>query len=152
MITKMQVVGITVPYCTVGADHIINRYQGYNEKPYMDNLKQYPPCNIIKTGDYTFTVELALAGFSKDQIKIFVEDDKLEIVSSGSDLTADHDDEKVNYLHQGISSRAFQKYINLEDDVEVKDDVTFKNGILSINLERIVPEEKKPREIKIKSK
>ena len=104
----------------------------------------FPPHNIIKVDDYNYIVELAIAGFSKEAIQITLKDGQLEI--RGSNPVGDDND--VQYLHKGIGTRSFVKTIKLADTVEVRGAV-FKDGILKIGLENVVPESKKPRTIEI---
>jgi molecular chaperone IbpA len=88
-------------------------------------------------------VELAVAGFSEKEIDITLKEGILEIKGSKTP-----DDNEMQYLHKGIGTRAFIKNIRLADTVEVRG-ATFKNGILAIGLENVVPESKKPRKIEI---
>ena len=105
----------------------------------------YPPYNIVKIDDSNYTIEIAIAGFNKDEIEI---ETKENILSIRSQSRPDGDDDK-EYLHKGISNRAFKRTFTISDDVVVKG-ATFENGLLNVELERIIPEEKKPRLIKIK--
>lgn len=104
----------------------------------------YPPHNVIKTGEETVMIEVAVAGFEEGEIDISVEANMLTI--SGRQLRTD----PINYeyLHRGLSSRDFVQNFRLAEHVEVKD-ATIKNGVLTVILEREVPEEKKPRTIAI---
>ena len=114
---------------------------------YMDNNAQstgFPPYNIQKGGDYTYTISMALAGFSKDDIEVEVAENTLSI---RSDKKEDEADEST--FHRGISYRKFDRKFTLADDIVVKN-AKLENGMLTIDLERIVPEEKKPRLIEIK--
>ena len=105
----------------------------------------YPPYNIVKNEDDKFTLEIAVAGFSKDEIEIEFRENTLKIESKSR---PEGDDEK-EYLHKGISNKRFKKAFTLSDDVVVNG-ADMKDGILKIDMERIIPEEKKPRSIKIK--
>lgn len=105
----------------------------------------YPPYNIVKNEDDKFTLEIAVAGFSKDEIEIEFKENILKIESKSR---PEGDDEK-EYLHKGISNKRFIKSFTLSDDVVVNG-ADMKDGILKIDMERIIPEEKKPRLIKIK--
>ena len=105
----------------------------------------YPPYNIVKNEDDKFTLEIAVAGFSKDEIEIEFKENILKIESKSR---PEGDDEK-EYLHKGISNKRFIKSFTLSDDVVVNG-ADMKDGILQINMERIIPEEKKPRLIEIK--
>jgi len=103
----------------------------------------YPPYNIRKVGEFDYTIELALAGFSKKDIEVKVVDGVISISSLKENSESDET------LYRGISYRKFTKKFSLADDMEVKG-AKLDNGLLSIDLERIVPEDKKPRTIDIK--
>jgi len=105
----------------------------------------YPPYNIVKTSDEKYCIELAIAGFNKSDIEIESKDNVLTVESKSR---PEGDDDK-EYLHKGISARSFKKAFNLAEYVTVNG-ASFKDGILSIELERIVPEAMKPKSIKIK--
>jgi len=106
------------------------------------NIPSYPPYNIKKTGDNTYQIELAVAGFAKHEIDIVLEEDKLIIKGNTSE---DND----SYLFKGIANRAFTRSFALNDQIEVKDAELF-NGMLKVFLERIIPEHKKPKKIEVK--
>tara|TARA_Y100001937_G_scaffold36800_1_gene52600 strand:+ start:1989 stop:2330 length:342 start_codon:yes stop_codon:yes gene_type:complete len=106
----------------------------------------YPPYNIVKTGEYTYDIELALAGFSRDDINVEYQDNVLTVKSIKK---ADEDETANGVIHKGISKRYFAKSFTVADDVEVKG-AELKDGLLKISLERIIPESKKARTIKIK--
>jgi len=103
----------------------------------------YPPYNIRKIDDFKYSIEVALAGFDKKNIDISYADNTLTIKSKKQD----QDDKEI--MHKGISQRAFTRSFCLAEDVIVNG-AEFTNGMLSIQLEKIVPEEKKPKTIKIK--
>jgi molecular chaperone IbpA len=103
----------------------------------------FPPHNILKVGENLYVVELAVAGFSKDEIEITVEDGNLTIRGSKKDK-----DVEATYLHRGIGTRSFTKTLTIADTVEVRG-AEFKDGILRVGLENIIPEHKKPRRIEI---
>ena len=127
------------PYA-VGYDKIFD-----NLSRYVDNSVTstgFPPYNIRKEGDYHYVIEMALAGFSKEDIEIEVADGTLSIRSDKKDDASDN-------LYRGISFRKFNRKFTLSDDIVVND-AALDNGMLTINLERIVPEEKKPRLIEVK--
>ena len=127
---------------TIGYDDVFKHFETLLEH----QQPNYPPYNIVKTGDYTHCVEVALAGYSKAEVEVIVEDKTLTIKSS--DLPG-KDKSKDNVLHKGIAKRAFKRVFTLADDVVVNDAV-LKDGLLRVELERVVPEEKKPKVIKIK--
>ena len=106
----------------------------------------YPPYNIQKTEDYKFEIEMALAGFDKKDIEIEVAEGVLTVKSLRDKDTGATDDYT---LYKGISQRNFTRKFTLADDIIVKG-AELKNGMLTINLERIVPEEKKPQLIAVK--
>jgi molecular chaperone IbpA len=105
----------------------------------------YPPYNIIKTGDNSFEVQIAVAGFSEGEIDITVKDGNL-VVTGNKDPEVETD--ATAYLYRGISARRFVRTFSLADYVEVATAVS-RNGILSITLERKIPEELKPKTIAI---
>jgi molecular chaperone IbpA len=110
----------------------------------MDIQKStFPPHNILKLDDTRYIVELAIAGFSKDEIDISVNSGVLTVKGEKEDKES-----KVQYLHKGIGTRSFTKTITVADTIEVKG-AEFKDGILRIGLENVVPEHKKPRKIEI---
>jgi molecular chaperone IbpA len=108
------------------------------------NTSSYPPHNVVKTGEFTYKIELAVAGFSDSDLNIEYAENNLTV--SGNIQT----DETTEIIHQGIANRAFSRTFGLPDDVEVTGS-ELKNGLLSIYLERIIPEHKKPRTITIGS-
>ena len=128
------------PYA-VGFDRVFDQLQTY----VVNNSQSsgFPPYNIRKGGDYTYVIEMALAGFSKDDIEIEVADGLLTIRS------IKENDENDNPLYRGISYRKFNRKFTLADDIVVND-ASLENGMLKIDLEHIVPDEKKPRKIIIK--
>lgn len=104
----------------------------------------YPPHNVIKTGDDSVTIEVAVAGFAEGEIDVLVEKRLLTITGSKKRIEESTDE----YLHRGISSRDFKQVFPLNEHVEVKSAV-IKNGILSVYLQREVPEASKPKSIAI---
>ena len=104
----------------------------------------YPPYNIVKQSEDAFSIELAVAGFKDGEVTITTERNQLTV--KGEQVT-DLDDTK-EYLHKGISARSFVRSWTLADHVEVIG-ATSENGILTISLERKIPEEKKPKTIAI---
>ena len=104
----------------------------------------YPPHNVIKTGENTVTIEVAVAGFAEGEIDISLE--KRVLTIAGARKTEEN--AAYEYLHRGISSRDFRHTFTLAEHVEVKN-ASIRNGILSVYLERQVPEEAKPKSIAI---
>jgi len=111
-------------------------------------VSNFPPYNIVKTGKNTYNVELALAGFNKKDIEVTYEDNLLS-VKSKKEEDAEQTDEAGNILHRGISKRFFAKSFTIATDIEIKG-AELKDGLLTIALERIIPEAKKVRTIEIK--
>lgn len=107
----------------------------------------YPPYNIVKVSDTQYAIQIAVAGFGKKDIEIETKENTLTVKSKDKKEGELVDD--TTYLHKGISNRSFTRSFSLADDVVVKG-ATFENGLLNVELERIIPEEKKPRLIEIK--
>ena len=128
------------PYA-VGYDRIFDHLSRY-----VDNNTTstgFPPYNIRKEGDYNYTIEMALAGFGKKDIEVEVTEGTLSVRSMKEN---DEDDSTV---YRGISYRKFDRKFTVADDVVVNG-ASLENGMLTIDLERVVPEEKKPRIITVK--
>ena len=128
------------PYA-VGYDRIFDHLSRY-----VDNNATstgFPPYNIRKEGDYNYTIEMALAGFGKKDIEVEVVEGTLSVRSMKEN---DEDDSTV---YRGISRRRFDRKFTVADDVVVNG-ASLENGMLTIDLERVVPEEKKPRLITVK--
>ena len=135
---------------TVGFDPIFDRFERMFDDDFFTSsqMVNYPPYNIVKTGDYTYDIELALAGFNKKDIDVQYEDGVVT-VKSIHETKADDQQGGDNVLHRGISKRQFTRSFTIADDVEVKG-AELKDGLLKISLERIIPESKKPRSIEVK--
>ena len=128
------------PYA-VGFDRVFD-----NLARYMDNTVAstgFPPYNIRKDGDYGYVIEMALAGFSKKDIEVEVADGTLSVRSVKENIDDDAE------LYHGIADRKFNRKFTLADDVVVNN-AALENGMLNIDLERVIPEEKKPRLITVK--
>jgi molecular chaperone IbpA len=108
----------------------------------------YPPYNINKIDDFNWQIEMALAGFTKKDINITTANNQLT-VESVKDKDIKEVDENDGVLFKGISKRQFKKTFTLADEVVINS-AELKDGMLLIDLEKIVPEEKKPKTIKIK--
>ena len=137
---------------SVGFDDVFNHFESMFDYD-MVNVSNYPPYNIVKTGDNKYDVEVALAGFNKKDINVFVEngmltiESKTEDKSKVSDLKSEDKDGEV--IHKGISKRYFKKSFTISDDVEVKG-AELKDGMLRVSMEKIIPESKKLKTIDIK--
>ena len=132
------------PYA-VGFDRQFDRLFDYVTHQ-AESTGGYPPYNIQKTEDYKFEIEMALAGFSKKDIEIEVAEGVLTVKSMKDKDTGSTDDYT---LYKGISQRNFTRKFTLADDIVVNG-AKLDNGMLTIELERIVPEEKKPQLITVK--
>ena len=131
---------------SVGFDSIFDEFDRMLESTerYSTN---YPPYNIKKVNDTDYRIEVALAGYDKDDIEVELKDSALTVRNKTREQTID---EKGNgVIHKGISTRQFERAFTISEDINVKD-AELKNGLLTIDLERIIPDEKKPRLIDIK--
>ena len=129
---------------SVGFDDVFDHFESMFDYDTV-NVSNYPPYNIVKTGDNKYDVEVALAGFNKKDINVSVENGMLTIESK-EDKSKDKDGEVI---HKGISKRYFKKSFTISDDVEVKG-AELKDGMLRVSMEKIIPEAKKLRTIDIK--
>lgn len=130
-------------HSTLGFDRFFDDVEKLLNMDVQKTASNFPPHNIIKLDDSRYVVELAVAGFSKDEIDISVDDGNLIVKGEKTDAKTD-----VQYLHKGIGTRSFTKSLTIADTIEVKG-AEFKDGILRIGLENIVPEHKKPRKVEI---
>ena len=133
---------------SVGFDNVFDHFEKMFEDDYFNApTVNYPPYNIVKTGENKYDVEVALAGYNKKDINIEYADNLLTIKSVKDSNSAKKDSES-GVLHKGISKRLFSKTFTIADDTEVKS-AELKDGLLKVSLERIIPEAKKPKVIKI---
>jgi molecular chaperone IbpA len=107
-----------------------------------DTSQGYPPYNIERTDESKYRISVAVAGFGEKDLNVEVRDGVLSVTGKREDA------EKQSYLHHGIAGRAFERRFQLAEHVEVRG-ARLENGLLHVDLERIVPEEKKPRRIAI---
>ena len=133
---------------TVGFDSMFERVFGALDQT-NPSRQGYPPYNIRKDGDTKYFIEMAVAGFSEDDLEVQVKEGILSVKSK-------HDDQKQaekeeSYVHRGIAKRVFERNWTLSDDVIVRG-CELINGLLTVELERVVPDEKKPRIIPIGNK
>ena len=128
----------------VGFDNMIQRLFEVSDAVAGKGSQNYPPYNLSRDGE-TYILEMALAGFHQDQLEVKYEEGVLT-VGTTKGWEQDLDEEK--YIHRGIAARTFTRKFTLSDDVVVKG-ADFKNGLLIITMERIVPDEKKARNIPI---
>jgi len=132
---------------SIGYDNLFDSFERMFEDNSFASLENYPPYNIVKTGDNSFDIEVALAGFSKKDIGIEYADGLLKIKSVKESKTEEKD-ENNEVIHRGISKRYFSKTFTVSDDTEIKR-AELKDGLLKISLERIIPDSKKARTIEI---
>ena len=127
---------------TVGFDNIFSLMDKFLDDS-TTGLSNYPPYNIYKSEDGSkYSIELAVAGFTEKDVEVKYADNTLSIVGNKEEKEID------SFLHRGIANRNFTRTFSIADDVVIKEG-SLKDGILSISLERIIPEEKKERIIKI---
>ena len=124
----------------IGYDRL---FQQLMDMPEKDN-QSYPPHNLIKESDTEFKIELALAGFTKEEVKVVQEEQTLTISGNNSDKEGNE-----NILHKGIASRAFSKTFPLHENIEVTE-ASFENGMVIIKLRQNIPEDKMPKLIEFK--
>jgi molecular chaperone IbpA len=112
---------------------------------HVSNNQGYPPYNIRKDGDIKYFIEMAVAGLSEDDLEVELKESVLEIRSKQST------EDEATYVHRGIAKRTFERSFTLSDDIVVKGcDLT--NGMLTVELEKVIPEEKRARLIPIGNK
>ena len=128
---------------SIGVDKLFDRLMGQIDAG--GTTQNYPPYNIVKTGDNTYEIQVAVAGFTQGEVTVNVNEGNLII--TGEKLSTDLPEGHV-YEHQGISSRRFIRTFTLADYVEVTDAVS-KDGILTVSLERLIPEALQPKTIAI---
>ena len=126
---------------TVGFDRLFNRLDALGTQ----ETKTYPPYNIERTGDDTYRISIAVAGFSNGDIAVETKENSLVVKGA---KPAETPDGKREFLHRGIAERAFELRFQLADYVEVHG-ASLENGLLHLELKRELPESKKPRTIQI---
>ena len=137
--TKFNAAALNDPLF-IGFDRMLERMNSVDTV--HRNTSNYPPYNIVKVDEDNFTIELALAGFKDEDIDVTLKDGVLYVEGNQGD-----NDEKT-YLHRGLSARSFRRSFTIADTIVVNG-ADFVNGILTISLENVIPEEKKPRKIAI---
>ena len=125
---------------TVGFDRLFDLIN--NEVPTVQDT--YPPYDIVRTGEESYRVTVALAGFTPEQITVTAQQNRLTVTGT----KAENGNGKQDYIFQSIATRAFERKFSLADHVKV-DGATFDNGLLHVDLVRKVPEAMKPRRIEI---
>ena len=130
---------------SVGFDSIFEEFDRMLESTERYN-SNYPPYNIRKLNDNNYKIEVALAGYSKDDIQLELKDSTLTVRNKTKEKVIDEESNGV--IHKGISTRQFERSFTISEDIKVKN-AELNNGLLNIDLERIIPDEKKPRLIDI---
>ena len=134
---------------TVGFDNMFDHFEHMMDDSFFGrSVANFPPYNIVKTGENTYDVELALAGFNKKDIEVEYKENQLTVKSKKQEKQ-EETDEDGNVIHRGISKRMFSKSFTIANDVEVKG-AELKDGLLKVSMERIIPEHKKAKSIEIK--
>jgi len=123
---------------TIGFDRLFNLLEAGSRDD-----DGYPPFDIVKDGDDSYRITLAVAGFRPDDIEVVAQQNQLTVTGKRAE-----DDGNGEYLHRGIAARAFERRFQLADFIEAGN-ARFENGLLSIALKRVVPEAMKPRKIEI---
>ena len=130
-------------HTTLGFESIFDEVEKLLNSDFKNTTTSFPPHNILKLDDNHYVVELAVAGFSKEDIEVSVNDGELVIKGNKEDKTVEGE-----YLHKGIGLRSFTKTLRIADTVEVRG-AEYKDGILKVGLENVIPDHKKPRKIEI---
>ena len=130
---------------TVGFDSVFDNFERMFSNDFFNSPSNYPAYNIVKTKENNYDVEVALAGFSKKDIKVSYADGQLSIESIKSDKEKDEN----GIIHRGIAKRYFKKTFSVADNCEIKG-AELKDGLLKVSLEIIIPEAQNPRVIDIK--
>ena len=120
---------------TIGMDEYFDRIFKIHE-----TTSNYPPYNLVQVSNVESRLELALAGFKKKEVYVYTQDGKLFIEGQKEDKESE-----TNYVHKGLAQRSFKRAWSLADDTEVAD-VTFEDGLLSVNLKKIVPDHHKRKD------
>lgn len=126
---------------TVGFDRLFSLLDNVNQP---DNTPSYPPYNIERTGEDSYRITMAVAGFAQEDISIEAKQNSLTVTAERHE----EENSETEILHQGIAARAFERRFQLADHVEVKE-ASLENGLLHIDLVREIPEAMKPRKIAI---
>jgi molecular chaperone IbpA len=124
----------------IGFDNIVSKLNS----TVSNTTGNFPPYNIIKHDDITYTIELAVAGYTREEIDIVLEDGTLTVQG------VPQSKESLDYIHRGIAARTFKRVFTLADTIEVTG-ADMSNGMLLITLTNLIPDAKKPRKIEISS-
>ena len=127
---------------SIGVDSMFDRLLG-DSTQHVTNNQGFPPYNIRKDGDTKYFIEMAVAGLSEEDLEVELKESVLQIRSKQSTT-----EDEANYVHRGIAKRTFERAFTLSDDVVVKG-CDLNNGMLIVELEKVIPEEKRARLIPI---
>lgn len=127
---------------TIGFERIIDAFEQMSAAEGLNKAQSYPPYNIIKRNERDYAIEIAVAGFKKDELEITAEGNKLSVTGKVKTPCVGE------YLHKGIATRDFTHEFTLAETVVVRS-ADIEGGLLIIQLENVIPEEKKPRKIMI---
>jgi len=131
---------------SIGFDNIFDHFEKMFDDDFSFPQITYPPYNIVKTGSYTYDIEVALAGYNKKEIAVEYADGLLTIKSIKQEKS---NEDKNGVIHKGIAKRYFSKCFTIADDIKIEE-AELKDGLLKIYLMKIVPEGKKPKTITVK--
>ena len=133
---------------SIGFDNMFDQFESLLGNGGLSMQSNYPPYNIRKTGKDKYAIEVAVAGFNKDDVEVEYEDNLLTVKTKKVDKAVEKDmDGEI--IHRGISQRSFSRSFTIADDIKVEG-AEIKDGLLKINCEKIVPEQKKRKLIPIK--
>ncbi len=133
---------------SIGFDDMFDQFESLLGNGGLSMQSNYPPYNIRKTGKDKYAIEVAVAGFNKDDVEVEYEDNLLTVKTKKVDKAVEKDmDGEI--IHRGISQRSFSRSFTIADDIKVEG-AEIKDGLLTINCEKIVPEQKKRKLIPIK--
>ena len=132
---------------SIGFDDMFDQFESMLGNGHLTMQSNYPPYNIRKTGKDNYSIEVALAGFNKKDVEVEFEDNLLTVRTKQANKTKDEDSEG-EIIHKGISQRQFARSFTIADDVKVGE-AQLKDGLLTISCEKIIPDHKKKKLIKI---
>ena len=132
---------------SIGFDDMFDQFESMLGNGSLAVQSNYPPYNIRKVGKDKYAIEVAVAGFNKDDVEVEFEDKLLTVRTKKVSKTVEKDGDEI--IHKGISQRSFSRSFTIADDVKVSG-AELKDGLLTINCEKIIPEQKKKKLIPIK--
>ena len=133
---------------SIGFDNMFDQFESLLSDGGLSTQSNYPPYNIRKASKDKYAIEVAVAGFNKDDVEVEYEDNLLTVKTKKVDKAVEKDmDGEI--IHRGISQRSFSRSFTIADDIKVEG-AEIKDGLLTINCEKIIPEQKKRKLIPIK--